>query len=45
MHNDSEGMKILDNMKLSKFENANDQTYKVVEKFLNEYKMTFGELP
>lgn len=45
MHKDPEGMKILENIKLSKFESANDQTYRVVENFLNKYKMTFGDLP
>ena len=45
MHKNEEGRKILENIKLSKFENANDQTYFAVEKFLKEFEVTFGELP
>lgn len=45
MHNDETGKKILENIKLSKFELANDQTYQIVDKFLKEYESIFGVLP
>lgn len=45
MHNNPEGIKILENLKLTKFEVADDHNYKIVENFLNEFKTTFGVLP
>jgi phosphonate transport system substrate-binding protein len=45
LHQSKEGMSILDKMKLSKFEAANDNDYKVVQNFIVEYKKHFGELP
>jgi ABC-type phosphate/phosphonate transport system substrate-binding protein len=45
MHKDPDGKKILENIQLSNFEDANDQTFSIVDKFLKEFEMTFGELP
>lgn len=42
MHKTKEGVEILNKIKLSKFEDASDKDYEIVQAFLNKYQETFG---
>lgn len=43
LHLTSEGKEILSRIKLSKFEDADDEAYKKVDKLVSRYKKVFGE--